>query len=52
LTTVSDPSASFVDAYVIAERMDLAGWDALFAEDGTFTDESVGITYRARGEWS
>jgi len=33
-------------AYQIAEDYDLAGWQALFAEDGTFTDESSGVTYR------
>jgi len=32
-------------AYQIAEDMDLAGWVAAFTEDGTFTDESSGVTY-------
>jgi len=32
-------------AYQIAEDMDLTGWVAAFTEDGTFTDESIGVTY-------
>jgi hypothetical protein len=44
--------ASFVrEAYAIAERMDLEGWKSLFADDGTVTAESVGITYRRLNEW-
>lgn len=40
-------SESFIrDAYAIAERMDLPGWKSLFAEDGIFTDQSIGVTYR------
>ena len=37
-------------AYQIAEDMDLAGWVAAFTEDGTFTDESIGVTYRGPDE--
>jgi ketosteroid isomerase-like protein len=33
-------------AYQIAEDMDLDGWVAAFTDDGTFTDESIGVTYR------
>ena len=33
-------------AYKIAEDKDLEGWVAAFTEDGTFTDESIGVTYR------
>ncbi len=33
-------------AYKIAENKDLEGWVAAFTEDGTFTDESIGVTYR------
>lgn len=33
------------EAYLVAERKDLAGWVACFTEDGTFTDESIGVTY-------
>src|SRR4029077_9226411 len=33
-------------AYKIAENKDLDGWVAAFADDGTFTDESIGVTYR------
>jgi len=32
-------------AYKIAEDMDMAGWVAAFTEDGTFTDESIGVTW-------
>ena len=46
-----DPESFVRDAYSIAERMDLEGWKALFADDGIFTDESVGITYRGPNEW-
>jgi ketosteroid isomerase-like protein len=33
-------------AYQIAEDKDLKGWVAAFTDDGTFTDESIGVTYR------
>ncbi|MFB7719167.1 nuclear transport factor 2 family protein [Nocardia sp. NPDC056100] len=33
------------DAYRIAEVKDLDGWLDAFTEDGTFTDESAGVTY-------
>jgi ketosteroid isomerase-like protein len=36
------------DAYQVAEVKDLPGWIACFTEDGTFTDESVGVTYRGK----
>ncbi|CAM5674625.1 MULTISPECIES: nuclear transport factor 2 family protein [Streptomyces] len=36
------------DAYQVAEVQDIPGWIASFTEDGTFTDESVGITYRGQ----
>jgi hypothetical protein len=31
-------------AYQIAEDKDLKGWAAAFTPDGTFTDESIGVT--------
>jgi ketosteroid isomerase-like protein len=34
------------NAYQIAEDKDLEGWAAAFTDDGTFTDESIGVTYR------
>jgi ketosteroid isomerase-like protein len=34
------------EAYAIAERKDLEGWKSRFTDDGIFTDESVGTTYR------
>jgi ketosteroid isomerase-like protein len=33
-------------AYKIAEDKDIAGWVAAFTDNGTFTDQSIGITYR------
>jgi ketosteroid isomerase-like protein len=33
-------------AYQIAEAKDLKGWVDAFTPDGTFTDESLGVTYR------
>src|ERR1700684_1713468 len=33
-------------AYQTAEVRDIAGWVASFTADGTFTDESIGVTYR------
>jgi ketosteroid isomerase-like protein len=36
------------NAYQVAERKDFAGWVNLFTEDGTFTDESLGVTYRGK----
>jgi ketosteroid isomerase-like protein len=35
-------------AYKIAEDVDIEGWLGAFTEAGTFTDESVGVTYRGR----
>jgi ketosteroid isomerase-like protein len=34
------------NAYQIAEEKDIPGWIAAFTEDGMFTDESIGVTYR------
>jgi ketosteroid isomerase-like protein len=36
------------DAYRTAELKDTPGWRACFTEDGTFTDESIGVTYRGK----
>jgi ketosteroid isomerase-like protein len=38
------------NAYQVAEDQDVAGWIALFTEDGTFTDESLPHTYRGPKE--
>jgi len=40
--------AAVRNAYQVAERKDLAGWANCFTEDGTFTDESIGVTYRGK----
>jgi steroid delta-isomerase-like uncharacterized protein len=37
-------------AYQLAENQDVAGWVRCFTDDGTFTDESIGITYRGASE--
>jgi hypothetical protein len=36
------------NAYQVAESKDIAGWIKCFTEDGTFTDESLAITYRRK----
>ncbi|HEY2528210.1 MAG TPA: nuclear transport factor 2 family protein [Xanthobacteraceae bacterium] len=41
--------AAVRNAYAVAERKDLECWINLFAPDGVFTDNSVGVTYRGRG---
>jgi hypothetical protein len=35
-------------AYQVAEDKDVAGWVNCFTKEGTFTDESIGITYRGQ----
>jgi steroid delta-isomerase-like uncharacterized protein len=37
-------------AYQVAEDKDMAGWVAAFTADGTFTDESIGVTWKGPGE--
>jgi ketosteroid isomerase-like protein len=37
-------------AYKIAEDMDMAAWAAAFTADGTFTDESIGVTWKGPDE--
>jgi steroid delta-isomerase-like uncharacterized protein len=37
-------------AYHLAEIKDVPGFAANFAEDGTFTDESIGVVYRGPRE--
>ena len=41
-----DPESFVREAYAVAERMDLEGWKGLFTDDGIFTDNSIGVTYR------
>jgi ketosteroid isomerase-like protein len=40
--------AAVRNAYQVAERKDYSGWVNCFTEDGTFTDESIGATYRGK----
>ena len=37
-------------AYEVAEDKDISGWVNCFTENGTFTDESIGVTYRGAKE--
>jgi steroid delta-isomerase-like uncharacterized protein len=37
-------------AYQVAEDKDISGWVDCFTDDGTFTDESIGVTYRGAKE--
>ena len=37
-------------AYQVAEDKDVVGWVNSFTKDGTFTDESIGVTYRGPDE--
>ena len=37
-------------AYKIAEDMDMVAWVAAFTKDGTFTDESIGVTWKGPAE--
>jgi ketosteroid isomerase-like protein len=39
-------------AYDLAEQKDIPGWKGCFTPDGAFTDNSVGVTYRAPDEVS
>ena len=38
--------AAIRKAYQVAENKDITAWVNCFTEDGTFTDESIGVTYR------
>jgi hypothetical protein len=40
-----DPEAFVRGAYAIAERLDFEGWKSCFTDRGTFTDQSIGLTY-------
>jgi ketosteroid isomerase-like protein len=40
--------AAIRKAYQVAEDKDLVGWVNCFTKDGTFTDESIGVTYRGK----
>jgi ketosteroid isomerase-like protein len=41
-----DPEQIVRRVYQVAEEKDVAGFMAMFTEDGTFTDMSVGVTYQ------
>ena len=41
-----DPEALIRGAYAKAEKMDLEGWKSGFTDDGIFTDNSIGVTYK------
>jgi ketosteroid isomerase-like protein len=42
--------AAIRNAYKVAEDQDIAGWVNCFTDDGTFTDESINVTYRGPEE--
>ena len=42
--------AAIRKAYQVAEDKDVVGWVNSFTQDGTFTDESIGVTYRGPNE--
>src|SRR6476659_1027958 len=42
--------AAIRKAYQVAEDKDVLGWVNSFTEDGTFTDESIGVMYRGPNE--
>jgi ketosteroid isomerase-like protein len=43
-----DPQQVVRNAYQVAEDKDVPGWIDAFTEDGTFTDTSIGVTYRGQ----
>jgi hypothetical protein len=43
---MADNEQTVLRAYQIAEDMDMVAGSAAFTEDGTFTDESIGVTWR------
>lgn len=47
---MTDNEAAVRKAYQVAEDKDIRGWVNCFTADGTFTDESLGITYRGPEE--
>jgi ketosteroid isomerase-like protein len=48
VTVELDPEQVVRNAYKVAEEQDVPGWISLFTEDGTFTDTSIGVTYRGQ----
>ena len=42
--------AAIRKAYQVAEDKDVVGWVNSFTQNGTFTDESIGVTYRGPNE--
>lgn len=42
--------AAIRKAHQVAEERDIAGWVNCFTDDGTFNDESIGVTYRGPKE--
>src|SRR6185503_13156224 len=47
-TVMTANEAAIRKAYQVAEDKDVAGWVNCFTEGGTFTDESIGVTYRGK----
>ncbi len=42
--------AAIRKAYQVAEDKNVVGWVNCFTKDGTFTDQSIGVTYRGPSE--
>jgi hypothetical protein len=42
--------AAIRKAYQVAEDKDVVGWVNCFTKDRTFTDQSIGVTYRSPNE--
>jgi hypothetical protein len=50
MSALSENERFIRKAYQIADEQDIDGWASCFNEDGTFTNESIGVTYRGRKE--
>ena len=47
---MNENEAAVRKAYQVAEDKDIIGWVNCFTKDGTFTDESIGVTYSGPDE--
>jgi ketosteroid isomerase-like protein len=50
MSSTSENERFIRNAYRVAEEEEVGAWIACFNEDGTFTDESIGVTYRGPRE--
>jgi ketosteroid isomerase-like protein len=49
-TMAQDNEQIIRHAYKVAEDVDIPGWVAAFTDDGVFTDQSIGVSYRGPKE--